>query len=162
MKCLWCLERVKQGIEFCLVGNFAAFGSVMGRNGTEQEAAMLIDWLALFNFCYSKNAKVMTQWAMWRCNLEMPWRIMVPSNIVWSEYYVQIYVIIDFLWRERYSRPKYCNWREEKNKTSHIACGCWWADELNKWWDLMFRWAVAIIGQMQLSKDELFIGEAVP
>lgn len=40
MKCLWCLERVKQGTEFCLVGNFAAFGSVMGRNGTEQEAAM--------------------------------------------------------------------------------------------------------------------------
>lgn len=44
----------------------------------------------------------------------------------------------------------------EKNKASCIVCGCWWADELNKWCDLLFRRAVAIMGQMQLSKDGLF------
>lgn len=45
----------------------------------------------------------------------------------------------------------------------HIACGCWWSDELNKWCDLLFRRYVAIIGQVQLSGCGLFsIGEAVP
>lgn len=54
---------------------------------TEQGAALLIDWFALFNFWFSENAEVMTQWAMLRCNLEIPyiWWV-VPSNTVWSEY----------------------------------------------------------------------------
>lgn len=54
---------------------------------TEQGAAPLFDWFALFNFWFSESAEVMTQWAMLRCNLEISyiWWV-VPSNTVWSEY----------------------------------------------------------------------------